>query len=97
MLLTVVRVYQQGRKLSEKELRSAEGVVGDVRTHSVLINRKDVHKGRLYGREHGSTSAADRTEVYWDEYPCAWSGRLRGREDSRGNRVLPPRLVVRPR
>jgi hypothetical protein len=28
-LLTVVLVYQQGRKLSEKEFRSAEGVVGD--------------------------------------------------------------------
>ena len=35
MLLTVVRVYQKGRKLSEAELRSAEGVVGDVRIHVV--------------------------------------------------------------
>ncbi len=35
MLLCVVRVYQQGRKLSEPELRSAVGVVGDVRIHVV--------------------------------------------------------------
>jgi hypothetical protein len=35
MLLTVVRVYQQGRKLTEAELRSAEGVVGDVRIHVI--------------------------------------------------------------
>ena len=35
MLLTVVRVYQQGRKLSEVELRSPVGVVGDVRIHVV--------------------------------------------------------------
>jgi len=31
MRLNVVRVYQQGKKLSERELRSAEGVLGDVR------------------------------------------------------------------
>ena len=35
MLLTVVRVYQRGRKLTEAELRSAVGVVGDVRIHVV--------------------------------------------------------------
>ena len=35
MRLNVVRVYQQGRKLSERELRTAEGVVGDVRIHIV--------------------------------------------------------------
>ena len=35
MRLDVVRVYHQGRKLSEAELRSAEGVVGDVRIHVV--------------------------------------------------------------
>jgi len=52
MLLTVVRVYQHGRKLSEKELRSAEGVLGDVRTHTVLINGKEVHKAVCMG---GST------------------------------------------
>lgn len=34
-LLTVVRVYQQGRKLSEAELHSTVGVVGDVRIHVV--------------------------------------------------------------
>jgi hypothetical protein len=35
MLFSVVRVYDRGRKLSEKELRSAEGVVGDVRIQIV--------------------------------------------------------------
>ena len=35
MRLSVVRVYQQGRKLSERELRQAEGIVGDVRIHVV--------------------------------------------------------------
>ena len=54
MLLTVVFVYQHGRKLSEKELRSAEGVVGEVRTHTVLINGKGVHKAVCMG---GSTEA----------------------------------------
>ena len=44
MLLTVVRVYDRGRKLSEKELRSAEGVVGDVRTQSVMFNGKEIHQ-----------------------------------------------------
>ena len=43
MVLTVVRVYDKGRKLSEKELRAADGVAGDVRTHSVLINGKETH------------------------------------------------------
>ena len=52
MLLTVVLVYQQGRKLSENELRCAEGVVGDVRTHAVLINGKEVHRAVCMG---GST------------------------------------------
>src|SRR4029450_628170 len=44
MLLTVVRVYHQGRKLSERELREAEGVVGDVRTQIVQINGKAVRQ-----------------------------------------------------
>jgi hypothetical protein len=51
-LLSVVRVYRHGRKLSEKELRSAEGVLGDVCTHTVLINGKEVHKAVRMG---GST------------------------------------------
>ena len=42
MLLTVVRVYQQGRKLSEAELRAAVGIVGDVRLQTVQINGKAV-------------------------------------------------------
>jgi hypothetical protein len=33
MLLSVVRVYQQGRRLSGCELRTAVGIVGDVRIH----------------------------------------------------------------
>ena len=44
MIFSVVRVYDRGRKLSEKELRSAEGVVGDVRTQTVTIGGKDVHQ-----------------------------------------------------
>ena len=31
MLLSVVRVYHRGRKLSDRELRRAEGILGDVR------------------------------------------------------------------
>ena len=42
MLLTVVRVYQQGQKLSEAGLLTAEGVVGDVGTQSVQINARTV-------------------------------------------------------
>ena len=34
MLLTVVRVYQQGRKLTERESREAVGVLGDVRSRA---------------------------------------------------------------
>ena len=58
MLLTVVRVYQQGRKLSEAELRSAEGVVGDVRTHTVLINGKEVHMVDADAAPWGSNSSS---------------------------------------
>ncbi len=50
MLLTVVRVYQEGRKLSERELREAEGVVGDVRTHVVQINGKAVRQAICMGQ-----------------------------------------------
>jgi len=50
MLLTVVRIYDRGRKLSEKELRSAEGIVGDVRTHTVTINGKDVSQAVCMGQ-----------------------------------------------
>jgi hypothetical protein len=41
MLLSVVRVYQQGRKLSEAELRSAVGVVGDVSITSCKPKMED--------------------------------------------------------
>lgn len=44
MLLTVVRVYQQGRKLSEAELRSAVRVVGDVRSQVVQIEERAVRQ-----------------------------------------------------
>jgi hypothetical protein len=49
MLLTVVRVYQQGRKLSEAELRTAVGVVGDVRTQTVQINGKALRQAVCMG------------------------------------------------
>jgi len=50
MLFTVVLVYDKGRKLSEKELRSAEGVVGDVRTQTVQINGRDVYQAICMGQ-----------------------------------------------
>ncbi len=49
MLLTVVRVYQQGRKLTEAELRAAVGVVGDVRTQIVQINGKAIRQAVCMG------------------------------------------------
>jgi hypothetical protein len=49
MLLTFVRVYRQGRKLSEAELRSAVGVVGDVRTQIVQINARAIRQGVYVG------------------------------------------------
>ena len=50
MLLTVVRVYQEGRRLSEAELRAAVCVVGDVRTHVVQINGKAVRQAICMGQ-----------------------------------------------
>ena len=50
MLLNVVRVYDRGRRLSEKDLRSALGVVGDVRTHTVTINGKHVNQAVCMGQ-----------------------------------------------
>jgi hypothetical protein len=50
MLLSVVRVYDKGRKLSESELRSAVGVVGDVRTQTVHINVRDVDQAVCMGQ-----------------------------------------------
>jgi hypothetical protein len=49
MLLTVVRVYQQGRKLSEAELRAGVGVVGDVRTQIVHVNGRDIRQAVCMG------------------------------------------------
>ena len=49
MLFTVVLGYDKGRKVSEAELRSAPGVIGDVRTHTVLINGKEVHQSVCMG------------------------------------------------
>ena len=54
MLLTVVRVYQQGRKLSEAELRAAVGVVGDVRLQTVQINGREIRQAVCMG---GSTES----------------------------------------
>jgi hypothetical protein len=44
MLLTVVSVYQQGRKLSERELHAAQGGIGDVRLHVVLKDGRSVRQ-----------------------------------------------------
>jgi hypothetical protein len=52
MLFTVVLVYDKGRKLSEKELRSADGVTGCVRTHTATVNGKDIYQAVCMG---GST------------------------------------------
>src|SRR5580765_4865636 len=49
MLLTVVRVYQQGRKLSEAELCAAVGVVGDVRTQIVHVDGRAIHQAVCVG------------------------------------------------
>jgi hypothetical protein len=49
MLLTVVRVYQQGRKLSEAELRAAVGIVGDVRTQIVHIDGRAIRQAVCMG------------------------------------------------
>ena len=49
MLLTVVRVYRQGRKLSEAELRAAVGVVGDLRTQIVQIDGRAVRQAVCMG------------------------------------------------
>jgi len=49
MLLTVVRVYRHGRKLSERELREAEGVVVDVRTQVVQIEGRAVRQAFCLG------------------------------------------------
>jgi hypothetical protein len=51
MLLIVVRVYQQGRKLSEAELRAAAGVIGDVRLQTVQINGEAVLQAVCMGRK----------------------------------------------
>jgi hypothetical protein len=50
MLFTVVLVYDKGRKLSEAQLRSAPGVLGDVRTHIVQINGKAVRQAICMGQ-----------------------------------------------
>ena len=49
MLLNVVRVYQQGRKLTEAELRAAAGVVGDVRIHTVQVNGREIRQAVCMG------------------------------------------------
>jgi hypothetical protein len=57
MLLTVVRVYQQGRKLSEAELRTAVGIVGDVRIHTEEINGRSVRKAVCMGGSYEALPA----------------------------------------
>jgi hypothetical protein len=45
MLLYVVRLYHQGRRLSEPELRAAQGVQGDVHTHfDRFADGRSLHK-----------------------------------------------------
>lgn len=50
MLLTVVFVYDKGRKLSEAELRAAVGVVSDVRTQVVHIDGRAIHQAVCMGQ-----------------------------------------------
>jgi hypothetical protein len=53
MRLSVVRVYEQGRKLNERELRNAEGVVGDVRIETAQeAGRPICSAGYLDGAHH---------------------------------------------
>jgi hypothetical protein len=54
MLLNVVRVFQQGRKLSEVELRAAVGVVGDVRTQVVHIDGRAIRQAVCMGQTTAS-------------------------------------------
>ena len=56
MLFTVVLAYDRGRKLSEKELRSADGVVGDVRTQIVQIDGRAVRQAGCMGGSKESLS-----------------------------------------
>jgi len=53
MLLSVVRVYQQGGKLTERELRNAAGVVGDVRIQNRAKARRPLcSPGYLHVAHH---------------------------------------------
>jgi hypothetical protein len=67
-MLSVVRVYQQGRKLPEAELRAAAvGVVGDVRTQIMQINGKATRQAVcMSGSKEGILAAADRAAANWD-------------------------------
>ena len=56
MHLYVVRVYFRGVKLSERELRQAEGVVGDVRIQTTQQpDGRSRARGHLYGGRQPTT------------------------------------------
>jgi hypothetical protein len=54
MLLTAVRVYQQGQKLTEAELRAAVGVLGDARTLVVQISGAAIRQAVRMGQTTAS-------------------------------------------
>ena len=88
MLLTVVRVYQQGRKLSEAELRAAPGVIGDVRTQVVQINGKAVRQVVCMGGSKESLPPLIEPQLTGISPLALGLRRLRGGQDSRGDRAL---------
>jgi hypothetical protein len=50
LLFNFAGIRNKGRKLTEKELRAAEGIVGDVRTQTVHINGRDVYQAVCMGQ-----------------------------------------------
>ena len=61
MRLHVVRVYFRGVKLSERELRQAEGVVGDVRIQTTQQpDGRSRARGHLYGADNLQPATAAR-------------------------------------
>ena len=52
MLLSVALVYQEGRKLTEAELRAAGAIVADVRTQIVEINGKAIRRAVRMGTDY---------------------------------------------
>ena len=97
MLVTAIRVYQQGRELSEAELRAAASVGGDVRTQTVQINGKAVLEAACIGGSKNSLLPLIEAQTTGIS-PLALG--LEGYEEARtpeGDRVLPAGLVVQER